>query len=189
MTPSVAVSTITNTGATSSTPGSFSIRVTCDSGITALEKEKNIDEFGGCTMISAPTPSARVRQSLKIPEVSPTIRRIKNTCRPMAAALKAERKGCTPRFRHSKCRKMNLGGRICWALRSAVKCGYHGCVCAWASRKFVIPWKTYSNTVLAARSKTVSMARCAVQVQKNQRWEILFQRFFGREANSFQQMC
>jgi hypothetical protein len=61
--------------------------------MTALEKEKKIDEFGGCTMMSAPTPSARARQSLKIPEVNPTIRRIKKTCRPIAAALKAERNG------------------------------------------------------------------------------------------------
>jgi hypothetical protein len=61
--------------------------------MTALEKEKNMEEFGGCTIMSAPTPSARARQSLKIPEVKPTIRRIKKTCRPMAAALKAERRG------------------------------------------------------------------------------------------------
>ena len=109
MSPSVAVSTMTNTGATSSTPGSFSIRGTCDSGITALEKEKNMDELGGCTMISAPTPSARVRQSLKTPDVKPTMRRIKKTCSPMAAALSAERKGWTPRLRHSKRKKTNFG--------------------------------------------------------------------------------
>ena len=65
------------------------MRATCDCGMTALEKEKKIDEFGGCTMMSAPTPSARARQSLKIPDVKPTIRRIKNTCRPIAAALNA----------------------------------------------------------------------------------------------------
>jgi hypothetical protein len=69
------------------------MRATWDSGITALEKEKNIEEFGGCTMISAPTPSARARQSLRIPEVKPTIRRIRKTCSPIAAALKADRKG------------------------------------------------------------------------------------------------
>jgi hypothetical protein len=70
--------------------------------MTALENEKNIEEFGGCTMISAPTPSARARQSLKIPDVKPTIRRIKKTCRPIAAALKAVRKGWTARLRHNR---------------------------------------------------------------------------------------
>jgi len=42
---------------------------------------------------SAPTPSARARQSLSTPEVSPTISRIRNTCSAMAMALSAERSG------------------------------------------------------------------------------------------------
>ena len=35
------------TGATSSTPGSRSICAASDCGITALEKEKKMEEFGG----------------------------------------------------------------------------------------------------------------------------------------------
>ena len=73
-----------------------------DSGMTALEKEKKMEELGGWTMMSAPTPSARARQSASTPEVSPTISRIRNTCSAMATALSAERSGCTPRLLHRR---------------------------------------------------------------------------------------
>ena len=73
------------------------------SGITALENAKKMEELGGWTMMSAPTPSARVRQSAKAPEVSPTISRTRNTCSERASTLSAERSGRTPRLLHRRC--------------------------------------------------------------------------------------
>ena len=75
--------------------------------MTALENAKKMDELGGCTMMSAPTPSARVRQSVNAPDVSPAINRTRNTCRASAATLSAERNGRTPRLLHSRCQITN----------------------------------------------------------------------------------
>src|SRR5258708_17573568 len=78
-------------GATTSTSGSASIWSPKLSCITALEKAKNIGEFGGCTRISAPTPSTRFPHSEIIPEVRPTIIKTKITWMAMAITLREER--------------------------------------------------------------------------------------------------
>src|SRR6266853_4084569 len=58
-------------------------------------------------MMSAPIPSARVRQSDKAPVVKPTIRRTRNTCRESASTLNAERSGWTPRLLHRRSQTTN----------------------------------------------------------------------------------
>ena len=75
--------------------------------MTALEKAKKIDELGGCTMMSAPIPSARVRQSVSAPEVRPTIKSTRKTCRASAITLNVERNGRTPRLLHRSCQITN----------------------------------------------------------------------------------
>src|ERR1700730_6973371 len=78
-------------GAVTSTPGSASIwspRLSC---ITALENAKKMGEFGGCTRISAPTPSTRFPHSEMTPEVRPTIIRTKITWMAMAMTLRKDR--------------------------------------------------------------------------------------------------
>jgi hypothetical protein len=57
-------------GATSSTPGKEAILPAKDSCMTALEKAKKIEEFGGCTRRSAPTPSTRFPHSEITPEAA-----------------------------------------------------------------------------------------------------------------------
>src|SRR5690242_6173049 len=80
-------------GATSSTPGRLSILSARLSGMTALENAKNMDELGGCTMMSAPTPSTRLPHSETTPDVSPTIIRIKITWMAMATMVRPARNG------------------------------------------------------------------------------------------------
>src|SRR3984893_19195665 len=77
--------------------------------MTAMATHKNTDELGDCTIRSAPTPSTRAPQSLRAPEVRPTIKRIRKTCRPMATALRAERTGWTPRLFQIIRAKINFG--------------------------------------------------------------------------------
>src|ERR1700687_3076976 len=79
-------------GATTSTSGSASILAPRLSCITALEKAKKIGEFGGCTRISAPTPSTRLPHSEITPEVRPTIIRTKITWMAMAITLSEDRR-------------------------------------------------------------------------------------------------
>src|SRR5580692_689806 len=80
-------------GAISSTLGSWLIPSPSDSCITALENAKKIDEFGGCTRMSAPTPSTRLPHSAITPDVSPTIIRIRTTWMAMAMMLRKQRNG------------------------------------------------------------------------------------------------
>src|SRR3984893_3809647 len=109
------------TGETSSTPGRCSILGTSDCGMTALVKKKKTDELGDCTIRSAPTPSTRAPQSLRAPEVRPTIKRIRKTCKPMATALRAERTGWTPRLFQIIRAKINLGGcKLFFAAESGI---------------------------------------------------------------------
>src|SRR5580693_5773779 len=61
--------------------------------MTALEKAKKMEEFGGCTRRSAPTPSTRFPHSEIIPEVNPTMRRTKMTWMAMAITLRRLRSG------------------------------------------------------------------------------------------------
>src|ERR1035441_6544330 len=95
-----------NTGATSSTPGTWAISSPTDSGITALENAKNIEELGGWTIKSAPTPSARSPQSARTPEVSPTMSNTRNTCSETATMLSTERKGRARRFCITMCQRV-----------------------------------------------------------------------------------
>src|SRR5580692_6955028 len=80
-------------GATSSTPGSEAILSPKDSCMTALEKAKKIEELGGWTRRSAPTPSTRFPHSEIIPEVNPTMRSTKMTWIAIAITLRKLRKG------------------------------------------------------------------------------------------------
>src|SRR5260370_8912858 len=89
---------ITSVGATSSTPSTCAMRCARDSCITALEKAKKMDELGGCTRISAPTPSTRLPHSETTPEVSPTTSRTRTTWIEMATMLKPLRRGRTVRL-------------------------------------------------------------------------------------------
>src|ERR1700730_7764357 len=61
--------------------------------MTALENAKKIDEFGGCTRMSAPTPSTRLPHSEITPEVRPTIIRTRMTWMAIAITLSAHRSG------------------------------------------------------------------------------------------------
>src|SRR5713101_6676187 len=61
-------------GATSSTPLTASSCSPSDSCITALENAKKMEELGGCTRMSAPTPSTRFPHSETTPDVRPTTR-------------------------------------------------------------------------------------------------------------------
>src|ERR1700736_1606268 len=79
-------------GATSSTSGSASIESLRFSGITALENAKKIEELGGCTKISAPTPSTRFPHSEITPEVRPTIIKTRTTWMAIAITLREERR-------------------------------------------------------------------------------------------------
>src|SRR5713101_7646010 len=80
-------------GATSSTPGSAPILSPSDSCITALENAKKIEEFGGCTKISAPTPSTLFPHSEITPDVSPTINSTRITWMAIATTLSRLRSG------------------------------------------------------------------------------------------------
>ena len=80
-------------GATSSTLLTLAIWSPRDSGITALEKAKKIEEFGGCTRMSAPTPSTRFPHSETTPEVRPTINKTRITWMAMAITLRELRMG------------------------------------------------------------------------------------------------
>src|SRR5580658_5389147 len=80
-------------GATSSTPGNAAILSAKDSCMTALEKAKKIEELGGWTRRSAPTPSTRFPHSEIIPEVNPTMSRTKITWMAMATTLRQLRRG------------------------------------------------------------------------------------------------
>src|SRR5208283_2289218 len=57
-----------------------------------------MEELGGRTRRSAPTPSVRLPHSLRTPEVSPTIIRIKTTWIAMARMLRKHRKGRAARL-------------------------------------------------------------------------------------------
>ncbi len=91
-------------GATSSTLGSacsWSPRLSC---ITALENAKKIEELGGCTKMSAPTPSTRLPHSEITPEVRPTIIRTRITWIAMAMTLSSERSRRAAMFPQNICR-------------------------------------------------------------------------------------
>src|SRR2546422_3702580 len=62
-------------------------------GIVLLVSARNIDEFGGWTVISAPTPAVRLAVSLVIPVVNPTTMRINTTSRVTAKMLTVVRTG------------------------------------------------------------------------------------------------
>ena len=61
--------------------------------MTALEKAKKIEEFGGCTKMSAPTPSTRFPHSEMTPEVRPTTIKTRITWIAMAMTLRKLRSG------------------------------------------------------------------------------------------------
>ena len=90
-------------GATSSTPGSAEIASPTDSCITALEKAKKIDELGGCTKMSAPTPSTRLPHSEITPDVRPTTISTRMTWMEIAMTVRAERMGRAVRLPQSIC--------------------------------------------------------------------------------------
>src|ERR1700737_1734550 len=60
--------------------------------MTALENAKKIEELGGCTKISAPTPSTRFPHSEITPEVRPTIIKTRTTWMAIAITLREERR-------------------------------------------------------------------------------------------------
>ena len=61
--------------------------------MTALEKAKKMEELGGWTRRSAPTPSTRLPHSATMPLVRPTIMRTRTTWMEMARMLRAQRNG------------------------------------------------------------------------------------------------
>src|SRR6267142_4449633 len=85
-------------GADSSTAGRLAILSPRNSGITELEKEKKMEELGGWTRRSAPTPSTRLPHSATIPLVRPTIIKTKTTWIAIARMLSPQRSGRAARF-------------------------------------------------------------------------------------------
>jgi len=80
-------------GATSSTPLNAAIFSPSDSCIPTLKKAKKIEAFGGCTRMSAPTPSTRFPHSEMTPVVRPAIINTRITWMAMAITLRKLRTG------------------------------------------------------------------------------------------------
>src|ERR1700719_3500227 len=86
--------------------------------MTALENAKKIDEFGGCTMMSAPTPSTRFPHSETTPEVSPAIISTKTTWMAMAITLSELRSGRVEMLPQNICTKENRPSNVSFMLGS-----------------------------------------------------------------------
>src|SRR5579863_3975612 len=114
-------------GATSSTPESAAILSPKDSCMTALEKAKKMEEFGGCTRRSAPTPSTRFPHSETTPEVRPTINRTKMTWMAMAMTLRELRSGRATILPHNIWKSEKVSSKVSFIKKSDEQL-YHSCL-------------------------------------------------------------
>src|ERR1700737_4741616 len=160
-------------GATSSTPGKALMMSPNDSCITARENAKNMEEFGGCTRMSAPTPSTRLPHSETTPEVRPAIISTKISWMAMAVTLKELRRGRAVMLPQNICSKENGPSNVsfitadrrgtlpyCLSLGSKHEVQLLLCSCtsrAECSRKYFAPIK-FSTQVLISLWKNGSRA-------------------------------
>jgi hypothetical protein len=90
--------------------------------MTALENAKKIDELGGCTMMSAPTPSTLFPHSETTPEVRPAIISTKTTCIAIAMTLRELRSGRVEMLPQNICNKENRPSKVSFILGSRGDC-------------------------------------------------------------------